>query len=196
MYASSGPHAETVELFLKKGAEVNGQGTLEGFTALMTAAAEGQLGTAFTHEGQLLEAGNPVDERCEFEFSLWNDRTDFARSAQLGSTLPQTVEVTEGRFTVTLDFETDVYNGEPRWLEIAVCCGKGTYVRSLARDIGGMLGTGGHCRSLRRTAVGPFTEAEAQVLDRGALEQSDLIPLDEALTRVAAFSPATYADSG
>ena len=43
MYASSGPHAETVELFLEKGAEVNVQGTLEGFTALMTAAAEGQL---------------------------------------------------------------------------------------------------------------------------------------------------------
>jgi len=43
MYASSGPYAETVELFLKKGAKVNVQGTLEGFTALMTAAAEGQL---------------------------------------------------------------------------------------------------------------------------------------------------------
>ncbi len=43
MYASSGPFTETVELLLEKGAEVNVQGTLEGFTALMTAAAEGQL---------------------------------------------------------------------------------------------------------------------------------------------------------
>lgn len=43
MYASSGPFEETVKLLLAKGAEVNVQGTLEGFTALMTAAAEGQI---------------------------------------------------------------------------------------------------------------------------------------------------------
>jgi ankyrin repeat protein len=43
LYASSGSFAETVELLLKKGAAVNTQGTLEGFTALMTAAAEGQV---------------------------------------------------------------------------------------------------------------------------------------------------------
>ena len=43
MYASSGPFAGTVGLLLEKGAEVNLQGTLEGFTALMTAAAEGQV---------------------------------------------------------------------------------------------------------------------------------------------------------
>ena len=43
MYASSGPFSGTVELLLKKGAEVNVQGKLEGFTALMTAAAEGEL---------------------------------------------------------------------------------------------------------------------------------------------------------
>ena len=44
MYASSGPFAETVELLLEKGADVNIQGTAEGFTALMTAAAEGTGG--------------------------------------------------------------------------------------------------------------------------------------------------------
>jgi ankyrin repeat protein len=41
MYASSGSFPETVELLLEKGATVNVQGSLEGFTALMTAAAEG-----------------------------------------------------------------------------------------------------------------------------------------------------------
>lgn len=43
MYASSGPFEETVKLLLADGAEVDVQGTLEGFTPLMTAAAEGQV---------------------------------------------------------------------------------------------------------------------------------------------------------
>ncbi|MDP4026404.1 tRNA pseudouridine(55) synthase TruB [Methylobacterium sp. NEAU 140] len=40
-------------------------------------------------------------------------------------------------------------------------CGKGTYVRALARDLGRMLGCYGHVSALRRTRVGPFSEAEA-----------------------------------
>ncbi|MCA3556556.1 tRNA pseudouridine(55) synthase TruB [Aestuariivirga sp.] len=39
-----------------------------------------------------------------------------------------------------------------------VTCGKGTYIRSLARDMGRALGTAAHVSSLRRVAVGPFTE--------------------------------------
>ncbi len=41
-------------------------------------------------------------------------------------------------------------------LSVRVDCGRGTYVRSLARDIGKMLGTGGHLASLVRTAIGPY----------------------------------------
>jgi ankyrin repeat protein len=41
MYTSSGPFLPAVELLLEKGAEVDLQGTYEGFTALMTAASEG-----------------------------------------------------------------------------------------------------------------------------------------------------------
>ena len=40
-------------------------------------------------------------------------------------------------------------------------CGKGTYVRALARDMGRALGCLGHVTSLRRTRVGPFAEAQA-----------------------------------
>lgn len=46
-------------------------------------------------------------------------------------------------------------------LDLRVTCGKGTYIRSLARQIGGNLGTGGHLKALRRTAVGPYTVAQA-----------------------------------
>ncbi len=73
-------------------------------------------------------------------------------------------------------------------LEIAMCCGKGFYVRSLARDIGERLGTGGHCISLRRTAVGPFTDDQAIPLDDvpQPLGEADLIPLDAAIARLDA----------
>ncbi len=46
-------------------------------------------------------------------------------------------------------------------LEIEVCCGAGTYIRALARDIGAELGVGGYCAELKRTAVGPFTLDDA-----------------------------------
>jgi tRNA pseudouridine55 synthase len=45
-------------------------------------------------------------------------------------------------------------------------CGKGTYVRALARDLGRALGTFGHVEALRRTRVGAFGEAEAVPLER------------------------------
>ena len=45
--------------------------------------------------------------------------------------------------------------------ELEAECGKGTYVRALARDLGRALGTLGHVIALRRTAVGPFAEADA-----------------------------------
>jgi tRNA pseudouridine55 synthase len=53
--------------------------------------------------------------------------------------------------------------------EFEMECGKGTYVRSIARDMGQILGCFGHISALRRTAVGPFTENNAISLD--ALEE-------------------------
>lgn len=50
-------------------------------------------------------------------------------------------------------------------LGIRVDCGPGTYVRSLARDIGQVLGCGAHLAALRRTRVGAFHVREALTLD-------------------------------
>jgi tRNA pseudouridine55 synthase len=50
-------------------------------------------------------------------------------------------------------------------LELEVRCGKGTYVRSLARDLGDRLGCGALVAMLRRTRVGPFTAEEAVTLE-------------------------------
>jgi tRNA pseudouridine55 synthase len=55
----------------------------------------------------------------------------------------------------------------------AAICGKGTYVRSLARDIGGILGCFGHISDLRRTRVGPFNTENCTTFEEleAALEQ-------------------------
>jgi tRNA pseudouridine(55) synthase len=61
---------------------------------------------------------------------------------------------------------------------ISVTCGKGTYIRALARDIGALLGCGGHVESLRRVSVGPFDVADAQAPGDPDLDR--LRPLREA----------------
>lgn len=51
------------------------------------------------------------------------------------------------------------------WLDVEVECGKGTYIRSIARDLGAALGCGGLVQTLRRTRVGPFTVEQGIGLD-------------------------------
>ena len=50
-------------------------------------------------------------------------------------------------------------------LELTIDCGSGTYVRSLVRDLGEILGCGAHVLSLRRTWVAPFTQPRMFTLD-------------------------------
>jgi tRNA pseudouridine55 synthase len=63
-------------------------------------------------------------------------------------------------------------------LTLDIRCGKGTYIRSLARDLGAALHTGGMLHTLRRTAVGRFTIEQAIPLASlpARLTQSDLLP--------------------
>jgi tRNA pseudouridine55 synthase len=70
---------------------------------------------------------------------------------------------------------------------ISLRCGKGFYVRSLARDLGRALGTGGHVASLRRTAVGPFTLAMAhRIADLPeVIDAACVIPVSDALAMVS-----------
>ena len=67
--------------------------------------------------------------------------------------------------------EVTIYRLVPRPLSdgafgIEVDCSAGTYVRSLASDLGKALGGGAHLRALRRTAIGPFAIADAVPLDQ------------------------------
>lgn len=60
-------------------------------------------------------------------------------------------------------------------------CGKGTYVRSLARDLGEKLGCLGHVSDLRRTFVEPFEECDAVPLETLAALEGDTDALDDFL---------------
>lgn len=74
----------------------------------------------------------------------------------------ETVHVEPRRVTV---HELHLLRYEPPHLDIDVTCSKGTYIRSLAHDIGEALGVGGHLTALRRLEVGPFSVEEAVSLD-------------------------------
>ncbi len=68
-------------------------------------------------------------------------------------------------------------------ITVEVDCSAGTYIRSLAADLGRLLGGGAHLGSLRRTAVGSFTLAEA-----GPPEDCALLPVETAVRAMTAVS--------
>ena len=89
---------------------------------------------------------------------------------------------------------TVVSRPDPDTVELEVVCGKGVYIRSLARDLAQALGTVGHVAALRRTQVGPFREIHAIALDKlrefghspAAFER--LLPIETVLDDIPALA--------
>ncbi|MBU0616194.1 MAG: hypothetical protein KKI02_00605, partial [Planctomycetes bacterium] len=76
------------------------------------------LGTAFTYQGELKDAGLPADSDYDFVFRLFDDPNS---GAQIGSDFPvDDWPVTDGLFTVEVDFGAGVFTSDARWLEIDV----------------------------------------------------------------------------
>ncbi|MFZ0810817.1 MAG: tRNA pseudouridine(55) synthase TruB, partial [Bradyrhizobium sp.] len=100
---------------------------------------------------------------------------DLARDGETVELKPRPVEIHQLTLVEQIDNSHSVLEAE---------CGKGTYVRALARDIGRILGCFGHISALRRTLVGPFVE-------------NDMIPLEqlEALCDRAASGEGSLADA-
>jgi tRNA pseudouridine55 synthase len=109
--------------------------------------------------------------------ALVRDGTDFELKAR---------PVTVSRFeigdieTIAWPAEGDDSGGVFTDVQVEVECSAGTYIRSLARDLGSALGVGGHLIALRRTRVGPFTLDEARTLGDLADEPRVNLPIDEA----------------
>jgi tRNA pseudouridine55 synthase len=71
---------------------------------------------------------------------------------------------------------------DPPLMKFRVVCSPGTYVRSLAHDLGQRLGCGAHLTCLRRTRSGEFRIQDAIPLEK--LSAADLIPMDRLLPSV------------
>ncbi len=102
----------------------------------------------------------------------------------------ETVVLAERRLTI---HALDLIAARPDAADFIVTCSKGTYVRSLARDLALALGTVGHVAALRRTRAGPFTLAAAVSLDNlaGMLQAGDeqaILPLTAGLDDIPALS--------
>ena len=116
----------------------------------------------------------------------------------------ETVEIAPRAVTI---YRLDLVEApDPDHAVLAAECGKGTYVRSLARDLGRALGAFGHVSALRRSRVGPFMERDMISLERleslchraaaGEGNLADLLlPVETALDDIPALavSPADAA---
>jgi tRNA pseudouridine55 synthase len=97
----------------------------------------------------------------------------------------QGIEVAREPRRVTI-YELELVGWSAPDLHLHVRCSAGTYIRSLAHDLGAALGTGGYLAALRRSAVGPFTIATSIPLDTLNPENlvQQLLPLDSAVAHL------------
>jgi tRNA pseudouridine55 synthase len=121
---------------------------------------------------------------------------DLARDGEVVELAPRPVEIHRLDLIEQIDNNRSVFEAE---------CGKGTYVRALARDIGRILGCFGHICALRRTLVGPFGENDMILLEQleglcnraasgeGSLADA-LLPVETALDDIPALA-VTRADA-
>jgi len=78
----------------------------------------------------------------------------------------------------------DIEGFAPPFLKLRTACSKGTYIRSLADDIGRALGTGAHIVELRRTRVGGFVVEDSAVLSEARTSPKAVKTIDEALSHL------------
>jgi tRNA pseudouridine55 synthase len=149
-------------------------------------------------EGQVVERTDRIPERAEVELLL----PRFTGAIEQVPPRFSAIKV-QGERAYDLARDGEVVELQPRTVQIdrlalrshqnghsvfEADCGKGTYVRAIARDLGRALGCLGHISALRRTRVGPFTEADAVNVDLVASEPAALRPVEAALGEVPSIA--------
>lgn len=128
--------------------------------------AEGEV--TFTYEGELPDFSHIENAVASQRGTIQQVPPIFSAIKQDGEPLyakarrGEAVGVAAREVTV---HQLDIVQWSPPELMIDVHCSKGTYIRSIAYDIGAALGVGGHLTALRRTASGAFTEAQAHSVE-------------------------------
>lgn len=113
---------------------------------------------------------------------------DLARAGETVELAPRAVTIHSARVAEVPDADH---------VTIEIECGKGTYVRALARDLAARLGACGHVSQLRRTRVGRFTEAQAVTLEmledlgHKARQSEALLPVETALDDIPVLAVTT-----
>tara|TARA_B110000116_G_C16660694_1_gene501586 strand:+ start:151 stop:993 length:843 start_codon:yes stop_codon:yes gene_type:complete len=111
------------------------------------------------------------------------DGVPLYKLAREGKTIPR-----EARSICVYELELTDFQGDE--IELEITCSKGTYIRTIADDLGQDLGCGAHIIALRRLQAGAFTEADCvstdvlrEVKEKHGMDRLDqnLIPMDRAI---------------
>ena len=131
----------------------------------------GQTSTTYDGEGEISPARPVSTSRAEIEAALSTFRGEIEQIPPMHSAVKKGgkplyelarkgEEVERAARAVTI-YALEIVEWEPPLLRLHVACSAGTYIRSLAHDLGQVLGCGGYLSGLQRTAVGGFTIDDA-----------------------------------
>lgn len=143
----------------------------------------GQTSSTYDGEGEIVDSGSTEVSEADLIAALVRFRGQIRQVPPMYSALKregkplyelarQGVAVEREARDVTI-YELELLSYEPPDLTLHVKCSSGTYIRSLAHDLGQELNSGAYLAGLRRTAVGPFQLNEAAPLQTLTTEALD-----------------------
>lgn len=159
-------------------------------TADAGAVTEAQIKSALTQFEGDIEQVPPMYS------ALKRDGQPLYKLAREGKTVER-----EPRAITVYSIELTDFDPQSKELEIEVDCSKGTYIRTIADDLGQIIGCGAHIIALRRLKAGAFTLADSQSLEElEAAKQADgfnaidamLMPMDKAIDTLPAVHLPAY----
>jgi len=149
-------------------------------------------------DGQILtETNAQLIKQTEIESALAEFRGEIKQVPSMFSALKhkgqplyklarQGIEVErEARCVTIFSNELVGFSPEESSIELEIHCSKGTYIRTIAEELGSLLGVGAHVTALHRRSAGPFTESDMIALDTLQAQREQGLSLDQFLLPTA-----------